>query len=74
MFDKIIKFSIENKLIIGVLTLALIIWGTISVVRLPVDATPDITNNQVQIITQAPTLGGAGGGAVYYYAHRTGYV
>ena len=57
MFDKIIKFSIENKLIIGVLTLALIIWGTISVVRLPVDATPDITNNQVQIITQAPTLG-----------------
>lgn len=57
MFDKIIKFSIENKLIIGVLTLALVIWGIISVVRLPVDATPDITNNQVQIITQAPTLG-----------------
>ena len=57
MFDKIIKFSIENKLVIGVLTLALVIWGTISVVRLPVDATPDITNNQVQIITQAPTLG-----------------
>ena len=57
MFDKIIRFSIENKLVIGVLTLALIIWGTISVVRLPVDATPDITNNQVQIITQAPTLG-----------------
>ena len=57
MFDKIIKFSIENKLVIGVLTLALVIWGTISVVRLPVDAPPDITNNQVQIITQAPTLG-----------------
>lgn len=57
MFDKIIKYSIEHKLVIGVLTLALIIWGAISVVRLPVDATPDITNNQVQIITQAPTLG-----------------
>jgi cobalt-zinc-cadmium resistance protein CzcA len=57
MFDKIIKFSIENKLIIGVLTLALIILGTVSVINLPIDATPDITNNQVQIITQTPTLG-----------------
>ncbi|MDR1764107.1 MAG: efflux RND transporter permease subunit, partial [Dysgonamonadaceae bacterium] len=57
MFDKIIKFSIENKLIIGFLTLALIVWGTVSVINLPIDAQPDITNNQVQIITQAPTLG-----------------
>ena len=57
MFDKIIKFSIENKLIIGILTLALVVWGIISMIRLPIDATPDITNNQVQIITQAPTLG-----------------
>ncbi|GHU93368.1 acriflavine resistance protein B [Bacteroidia bacterium] len=57
MFDKIIKFSIENKLIIGILMLALIVWGTGSVMNLPIDAQPDITNNQVQIITNAPTLG-----------------
>ncbi|MDR0540577.1 MAG: CusA/CzcA family heavy metal efflux RND transporter, partial [Dysgonamonadaceae bacterium] len=56
MFDKIIKFSIENKLIIGVFTLALIVWGIVSVMNLPIDAQPDITNNQVPIITNAPTL------------------
>ncbi|GHV64380.1 hypothetical protein FACS1894199_02500 [Bacteroidia bacterium] len=57
MFDRIIRFSIENKLVICVLTLALVVWGLISGIRLPIDTQPDITNNQVQIITQAPTLG-----------------
>ncbi len=56
MLNKIIHFSIKNKLIIGVMTLALIIWGLWSASRLPVDALPDITNNQVQVITTAPTL------------------
>ncbi|MDR0506302.1 MAG: CusA/CzcA family heavy metal efflux RND transporter [Dysgonamonadaceae bacterium] len=57
MFQKLIKFSIENKLAIGILTLALIVWGVYSLIQLPFDATPDITNNQVQVITQAPSLG-----------------
>jgi cobalt-zinc-cadmium resistance protein CzcA len=57
MFDRIIKFSIENKWAVGGLTLALIIWGVYSLTRLPLDAVPDITNNQVQVITQAPNLG-----------------
>jgi cobalt-zinc-cadmium resistance protein CzcA len=57
MFDKIIRFSVKNKLVIGALTLALVIWGAYSMSRLPIDAVPDITNNQVQIITQAPSLG-----------------
>ena len=57
MFQKLIKFSIENKLVIGVMTVALIIWGTYSLSQLPFDSTPDITNNQVQVITQAPSLG-----------------
>jgi cobalt-zinc-cadmium resistance protein CzcA len=57
MFQKIIKFSIENKLVIGVLTVFLIGWGVYSLSRLPFDATPDITNNQVQVITQAPSMG-----------------
>ncbi len=57
MLDKIIHFSIHNKLIVGLFTLALAIWGIVSFLRLPLDAVPDITNNQVQVITQAPTLG-----------------
>jgi len=57
LFDRIIRFSIYNKLIIGFLTLALIICGVYSAAHLPIDAQPDITNNQVQINTLAPTLG-----------------
>ncbi|MEP6792711.1 MAG: CusA/CzcA family heavy metal efflux RND transporter [Saprospiraceae bacterium] len=57
MLNRIIGFSIKNKLIIGIFTVILIIWGTISFINLPLDAVPDITNNQVQVITQAPTLG-----------------
>ena len=56
MLEKIIKFSIKNKLVIGFMTLLLIIWGVWSASKLPIDALPDITDNQVQIITQAPTL------------------
>jgi len=56
MLDKIIHFSIHNKFIIGLFTLALIIVGSYSLYRLPIDALPDITNNQVQIITSSPTL------------------
>lgn len=58
MLDKIIAFSIKNKFIIGLMTLALIIWGIWSTTKLPIDAVPDITNNQVQIITNCPTLAG----------------
>ena len=57
MINKIIAFSIHNKLIIGLLTLTLIIYGTYSMYHVPLDAVPDITNNQVQVITQAPNLG-----------------
>lgn len=57
MFQKIIHYSIKNKLVIGVFTIALVIWGAFSLHELPFDSTPDITNNQVQIITQAPALG-----------------
>ncbi|WP_246496163.1 efflux RND transporter permease subunit [Chitinophaga varians] len=56
MLDKIIRFSIRNKLIVGILTLALVVWGIFSLTRLPVDAVPDITNNQVQVITLSPSL------------------
>ena len=56
MLNGIIRFSIRNKLIIGLITAAWIVWGIIELIRLPVDALPDITSNQVQIITVSPTL------------------
>ncbi len=56
MFDKIIAYSIQNKFVIGLLVAALIVWGMFSLRQLPIDAVPDITNNQVQVITISPTL------------------
>lgn len=56
MLDKVIHFSIKNKIVIGLFTLALIVWGGYSVTQLPIDAVPDITNNQVQVITSSPSL------------------
>lgn len=58
MLDNIIKFSVKNKFIIGLMTLLLIIWGVWSATKIPIDAQPDITNNQVQVITLSPTLAG----------------
>jgi heavy metal efflux system protein len=57
MLNNIIGFSIKNKLIIGLFIIALIGYGTYEVTRLPIDAVPDITNNQVQVITVAPSFG-----------------
>lgn len=56
MLNRIIGFSIRNKLIIGIFILALTGWGLYALQRLPVDALPDITSNQVQVITISPTL------------------
>ena len=57
MLTKIISFSIRNKLLIGLFTMAVVVYGLFQFTRLPIDAVPDITNNQVQIITIAPSLG-----------------
>jgi len=56
MIERIIHFSIKNKFIIGLFVVALIGWGGYSLTQLPIDATPDITNNQVQVISLAPSL------------------
>jgi cobalt-zinc-cadmium resistance protein CzcA len=56
MIERIIHFSIKNKFIVGLFVLALIGWGSYSLTKLPIDAIPDITNNQVQIISVAPSL------------------
>ena len=57
MLNAIIGFAIKNKLIIGLFIIALIVYGSYEFTRLPIDAVPDITNNQVQVITVAPSFG-----------------
>ncbi len=57
MINNIISFSIKNKLIIGIMMIAWIGLGLYSMKNVPIDAVPDITNNQVQIITTSPNLG-----------------
>jgi heavy metal efflux system protein len=57
MLNKIIEFSIGNKLIIGLFVIALTGYGVYQTTKLPIDAVPDITNNQVQVITVAPSFG-----------------
>lgn len=57
MISKIIAFSIKNKLIVGLFILGLIGYGSYQFTQLPIDAVPDITNNQVLIITVTPSLG-----------------
>ncbi len=56
MLEKIIAASVRNKLLVALLLLALIAWGGFSAANLPLDAIPDVTNNQVQVITQSPAL------------------
>lgn len=56
MINKIIAFSIKQKLVVAFLVLMLILLGIYSAIKLPIDAVPDITNNQIQIITSSPTL------------------
>ncbi|MCB0636723.1 MAG: efflux RND transporter permease subunit, partial [Lewinella sp.] len=56
MIKSLIRLSVHNKLVVFLLVLALIIGGVYSLRQLPIDAVPDITNNQVQVVTVSPTL------------------
>lgn len=57
MLNKIIEFSVRNKLLVGLMVIALVGYGVYQTTKLPIDAVPDITNNQVQVITIAPSFG-----------------
>ena len=57
MLNAIIEFSVKNKLIVGLFVIGLVLYGTYEATKLPIDAVPDITNNQVQVITIAPSFG-----------------
>ena len=56
MLEKIIDFSINNKLIVFLFTFTIVAFGIFAVFRIPVGAVPDITNNQVQVITTSGNL------------------
>ena len=56
MLEKIIEFSVKNKLIVILFTLSIAAFGLYAVIQIPVGAVPDITNNQVQVITTSGNL------------------
>ncbi|MFD2920747.1 CusA/CzcA family heavy metal efflux RND transporter [Terrimonas rubra] len=56
MLNAIIRFSVRNKLLVGLCTLGLLVAGIFHLKQLPIDALPDITSNQVQVITVSPAL------------------
>ncbi len=56
MFDKLVRYSIHHKLVVGIVVFLSMAAGLISLKNLPIDAVPDITNNQVVVLTLAPTL------------------
>lgn len=56
MITRIITFSLKNKFVIGLNVVAMLITGYFAMTNLPIDAVPDITNNQVQVVTVSPSL------------------
>lgn len=56
MIHTIISFSVKNKLIIFLFVLGLVSWGIYSMTQIPIGAVPDVTNNQVQVITTSRNL------------------
>jgi cobalt-zinc-cadmium resistance protein CzcA len=57
MLRGLVDFSLENRPLVVILAVLLIVGGVFALTQLPVDAVPDITNVQVQILTKAPALG-----------------
>src|SRR5438094_660084 len=56
MLESVLRFSIQQRFIVIMLVLGAAAYGVISFQRLPIDAVPDITNNQLVINTRVPGL------------------
>ncbi|MCL7991911.1 MAG: efflux RND transporter permease subunit, partial [marine benthic group bacterium] len=56
MAERIVVWALQNRFLVLVLGVLLVVTGVISMMRLPIDAVPDVTNVQVQILTKAPAL------------------
>lgn len=59
MIDRIVEFSIKNRFLVIFVVLLVGAIGVRAMQRLPIDAVPDVTNVQVQVLTNAPSLGPA---------------
>ncbi|MBL8140995.1 MAG: efflux RND transporter permease subunit, partial [Acidobacteria bacterium] len=57
MLRRLIDFSLENRPFVLIAALLIVVTGGYAATRLPIDAVPDITNVQVQVLTKAPALG-----------------
>ncbi|MFM8174152.1 MAG: efflux RND transporter permease subunit, partial [Pirellulaceae bacterium] len=57
MIHSIISWSLNNRLIVLLATAMLAVAGVLAALKLPMDAVPDLTNIQVQILTTSPALG-----------------
>jgi len=57
MIAKLIDWALDNRFIVGLNTLLLIAVGLWATANLPIDAVPDVTNVQVQVLTTSPALG-----------------
>ena len=56
MIDRLVTFSVERRWLVLLFTGIAVLFGALALQRLPIDAVPDITNNQVQINVMAPSL------------------
>lgn len=57
MINRIIDISLNNRIVVLLGVVLLVVAGIYSMLRLPVDAVPDLTNVQVQVLTTSPSLG-----------------
>lgn len=57
MMERVLEWALRNRFIVLVLSGAMVVAGYMSLRRLPIDAVPDVTNVQVQVLTTAPALG-----------------
>ncbi|MEO8271013.1 MAG: efflux RND transporter permease subunit, partial [Aureliella sp.] len=57
MIDRLIEYSLGNRFVVVLAALLLIGVGVVSLANLPIDAVPDLTNVQVQVLTQSAGLG-----------------
>lgn len=57
MIDRILEWSLKNRVMVIIASLVLVAGGLMAMKSLPIDAVPDVTNVQVQVLTQSPALG-----------------
>ena len=57
MLRRIVDASLENRALVLIATILVVVGGVYALTQLPIDAVPDITNVQVQVLTKAPALG-----------------